>query len=78
MDAKDGVYAYLRQLGGEKLVVVINHSLTEYKLHISVGSALHEGSKLHDQLSSNEAAVCSGMITGGPVPAGAGAVFLLW
>ncbi len=73
--AHQGVYAYLRRLGSETLIVIINNQPTSYHLEVPVEGYLHDGVHLHNLLGSGDARVVEGKITRLALAPYAGIVF---
>ncbi len=73
--AEAGVYAYLRQLGDEKLIVALNTARESRSLSIPVASHFADGIYLRDALSASEVVVSQEKIINLTLPPRAGAVF---
>lgn len=71
------VYAYLRRLNDDLVVVVINNSKTTYRLDIPVEGYLPEGARVHDALSGEHATVASGRMVGMSLRPRSGAVLTI-
>ena len=74
--AAGAVYAFLRRLGDEVLVVVLNAGAETYHLAVPVAGQLDEGARLRNLLGAGEARVAAGRLVGADVPGRSGAVFL--
>jgi cyclomaltodextrinase len=73
--AEDGVYAYLRRLHTDSLVVVINNQSAAYDLDVPVGQHLAAGAQLHAVFGEGLAMVKEGRLIGVTIPAYMGYVF---
>lgn len=72
--ARDGVYAYLRRLNDESLVIVLNNNTMTYHLDIPVGNHLPDGTRMRNLMGSGETSVVAGRLTGLTLPPRSGAV----
>ena len=72
--AEGRVYAYLRCLDGDVLVVVLNDGAATYHLDIPVGGHLPDGTRLRDLMGGGEASVVAGHLTGLVLPPRSGVV----
>jgi cyclomaltodextrinase / maltogenic alpha-amylase / neopullulanase len=73
--AEGRVYAYLRQLGGDICVVILNAGNTSYALDIPVKDYLPEGAHLENQIGAGVARVVGGKISRLALPPRSGIVF---
>jgi neopullulanase len=64
----ENVYAFLRRLGDELIVVVFNSSGGIYDLHLPANGELAEGTVLEDCLGSAQCRVSAGCIVGTLIP----------
>jgi cyclomaltodextrinase len=64
LHAHKDVYAFLRRLEDEMLVIVLNNGKGAYPLDVPLRDHLPEGVILHDLLSAREAGVTSGRLQG--------------
>jgi len=74
LHAEDGVYAFLRCLEDEKLVIVLNNSETTYLLDVPVKGYQPDGAVLSDLLGGGEAMVAGGRLRGLSLPPRTGAI----
>jgi len=74
LHAEDGVYAYLRRLDDDRLVVVLNNGAATYHLDVPVGGHLPDGTRLRGLVSGGKATVVAGHLTGLALPPRSGAV----
>jgi neopullulanase len=72
-DAKN-VYAFLRRLQEETIVVIFNNGESPYRVHIPVDGELLDGAELEDQLARGRYKVERDTIVGAALPARSGAV----
>nr|HID15134.1 alpha-amylase [Anaerolineae bacterium] len=72
--AEGKVYAYLRRLDDDRLVVVLNNDASTYRLDIPVSAHLPDGTRLRDLIGGGEASVVAGRLTGLTLPPRSGAV----
>jgi len=77
LHAEDGVYAFLRCLEDEKLVIVLNNGEMTYCLDVPVKGYQPDGAVLCDLLSGGEATVAGGRLRGLSLPPRAGAILPL-
>jgi len=68
LHAEGKVYAYLRRLDNDILVVVLNNGAATYHLDVPVGGHLPDGARLRDLMGSEEASVVAGYLTGLALP----------
>lgn len=73
--AEGGLYAYLRRLDAESLVVVINNQSIAYELDLPVAQYLPAGSQLDAVFGDGTAMVSDGRLLGATIPAYTGYVF---
>lgn len=64
LQAEGGAYAFLRRLGDEALVVVLNNGEATCPLDVPLGGHLPDGVILHDLLGGGEGAVLGGRLRG--------------
>jgi len=77
LHAEDGVYAFLRCLEDEKLVIVLNNGEMTYCLDVPVKGYQPDGAVLCDLLGGGEATVAGGRLRGLSLPPRAGAILPL-
>jgi cyclomaltodextrinase / maltogenic alpha-amylase / neopullulanase len=76
LHARDGILAYLRQMEGERLLVVINNNAASYKLDFSVGDHFSDGDHLRSVFGGGGVArVVAGRATHLALPPYSGVVF---
>ncbi|HEX6306316.1 MAG TPA: alpha-glucosidase C-terminal domain-containing protein, partial [Anaerolineales bacterium] len=73
--AEDGVYAYLRRMNADNLVVVLNNQSAAYDLDVPVGQHLQAGAQLQAVFGEGLATVRGGRLAGVTIPAYTGYVF---
>jgi neopullulanase len=73
--AEGQLFAYLRRLGEESVVVVLNNGNDRASLDIPVDAHLPEGGRWQDQLADGEATVSKGRFCGSTLAPRSGAVF---
>jgi len=72
--AEGEVYACLRRLDDEVLVVVLNNGAATYRLDVPMGNHLPDGTRLQNLMGDGEASVVAGYLTGLALPPRSGAV----
>ncbi len=72
--AEGEVYACLRRLDDDVLVVVLNNDTTTYRLDVPMGNHLPDGTRLRNLMGGGEASVVAGRLTGLALPPRSGAV----
>lgn len=58
------VYAYMRRLGDETMIVILNNSNTFYEVHVPTNGELCDGARFDDQLGNGSYAVRAGYLVG--------------
>jgi len=74
--ASDEIYAFLRRLEDEMLVIVLNNGETTYRLDVPVKGYQADGAVLSDLLGSGEATVTGGRLRALSLPPRTGAILL--
>ena len=74
-DDATNVYAFVRRLNQETLVVVLNGGEQPYSMAVPAGEQLAEGVRLSDLLGGAECEVRQGVLRGATLPGLSGAVF---
>jgi len=77
LQAEGGAYAFLRRLGDEVLLVVLNNGEATCLLDVPLKGHLPEGSLLRDLLGGGEAKVIGGRLQGPSLPPRRGAILNL-
>jgi len=77
LHAAGGVYAYLRRLEEEALVVVLNNGASPHHLDVPVGEHLRDGTRLRDLMGAGEAEVVAGRLVGLALPPRSGVVLAM-
>ncbi|MBI3303710.1 MAG: alpha-glucosidase C-terminal domain-containing protein, partial [Deltaproteobacteria bacterium] len=75
LHARDGLYAFARELQGEHFLIVLNVNRHQVKLEISTAALPELRGKFRDLLSGLSASVDHQQLTGHELPARSGAVF---
>ncbi len=75
-DAEKGVYAFVRFLDKESIVVILNNSTKPYKVDIPLKNSLNDGATLRCLLNNGEYIVNNGAVTGPEIDARRGVVLL--
>ncbi|MBI3246225.1 MAG: alpha-glucosidase C-terminal domain-containing protein [Deltaproteobacteria bacterium] len=75
LHARDGVYAFVRELQGERFLIVLNVNQRPVKLELSIAAFPELHGPCRDLLSGRSARVERQQLTGDDLPARAGAVF---
>ena len=71
---RTNVYAFLRRLPGETIVVVLNNGESSYPVRVPVNGELPDGVELDDQLACDRYVVAHGYVSGATLAARSGAV----
>ena len=72
--AEGGVYACLRRLDDDLLVVVLNNDIATYHLDVPIGDHLPDGTRPRNLMGGGEARVVAGRLAGMALPPRSGAV----
>ena len=76
LQAEGSVYAFLRRLDDEVLVVVLNNGEGGYPLDVPLGGHLLDGVILHDLIGGGEARVTGGRLRGLSLSPRTGAILI--
>ena len=77
LHAEAGVYAYLRRLENDLLVVVLNNDTPPHHLDVPMSDHLPDGTSLRNLMGSGEASIVTGRLTGLTLPPRSGAVMAM-
>jgi neopullulanase len=75
-DTKTNVYAFMRNLNDEKIIVILNNSESVFPVEITVGDYIKDGTKLTCLLNGNEYIVRNNKIYGATIGAREGVVLI--